>query len=70
VLLILASGWFEDMMEFGASPREPVKGAPAPEGNASASLALLPAGLGGDASDAPRAKALGASVGEASPALG
>lgn len=28
---LLASGWFEDMMEFAASPREPVKGGPREE---------------------------------------
>jgi hypothetical protein len=30
---LLASGWFEDMMEFGASPREPLKKARAAEGS-------------------------------------
>jgi len=30
---LLASGWFEDMMEFGASPREPLKRAPGAEGS-------------------------------------
>jgi hypothetical protein len=30
---LLASGWFEDMMEFGGSPREPLKKARAAEGS-------------------------------------